>query len=90
MSNRKIKEFKTVREANSDHLPMPMSINLKETVSKKKNLCFTRKVIPNTKEIKGLLQNKNCPSVIDIEATIKISQKKLSLKQLYQKRSKTM
>ena len=67
-------------EANSDHLPVSMSINIKRTLSKKKNLCFTRKVIPSTEEIKGLLQNKNWLSVVDIEATKKICQKKLFIR----------
>ena len=31
--------------------------------------------MPSTEEIKGLLQNKNWPSVIDIETTKKICQK---------------
>ena len=43
-------------------------------------MCFTRKVIPSTEEIKGLLQNKNWPSVVDIETTKKICQKKLFIR----------
>ena len=34
--NRKIKDFITVREANSDQLPVSMSINIKGTLSKKR------------------------------------------------------
>ena len=43
-------------------------------------MCFTRKVIPITEEIKGLLQNKNWQSVVDIEETKKIWQKKLFIR----------
>ena len=38
------------------------------------------KVIPSTEEIKGLLENKNWPSVVDVEATKKICQKKLFIR----------
>ena len=41
LSNRKLKDYITVREANSDHLPMSMSINIKGTLSKKK-ICVSQ------------------------------------------------
>ena len=78
-----------MREANSDHLPVSMSIKIKGTLSKKKNLCFTRKVIPSTEEIKGLLQNKKCPSVVDIEATKKICENELFIRPTIKKSMQT-
>ena len=67
-----------MREANSDHLPMSLSINIKGTLSKK--LMFHKESNTNRRRIKGLLQNKNLPSVVDIEATRKIFQQKLFIR----------
>ena len=79
-SSWKIEKFEIVGKANSDHLPMTVSINIKWMWIKNKNILITRNVIPSTEEIKDLLKSKDWPSKIDIEATKKICQKKLNIR----------